>query len=161
MAKFCTKCGKELADNEKFCPNCGQKSEINDGQNTKTAPAQRPKKKHGCLIAILTVIIFFGFVSVGFMMLVGQNSAIQKSVSGVSDSDEYMTMDEYNQIESGMSYEDVQTIVGSSGVVSSQTEMAGINISIITWYGNGTAGSNANVTFKNNEVTGKAQVGLK
>lgn len=34
-------------------------------------------------------------------------------------------------------------------------------ITVITWYGNGTAGSSRNVTFQNNKVIAKAQAGLK
>ncbi|MCI8409098.1 MAG: DUF3862 domain-containing protein [Lachnospiraceae bacterium] len=70
-------------------------------------------------------------------------------------------MKEYNEIQTGMTYEQVKKIVGSPGEVSSQVESNGYKIVIITWYGNGYTGSNANVTFTNDEVTGKAQVGLK
>lgn len=89
------------------------------------------------------------------------NSSLQKSVSGVNDESEYITLDEYNKINTGMTYDEVKEIVGSEGTVSSQVESNGYKIVIITWYGNGTAGSNANVTFTNDSVSGKAQVGLK
>lgn len=91
----------------------------------------------------------------------GQNKFMQKAISGTSDESEYITMEEYNLIDTGMSYDEVKEIVGSDGEVSSQVESNGIKIVIITWYGNGLAGSNANVTFTNNEVTAKAQVGLQ
>ena len=39
-------------------------------------------------------------------------------------------------------------------------DKSGYKVVIVTWYGNGVAGSNANVTFTNNSVTAKAQVGL-
>ncbi|RFZ80037.1 DUF3862 domain-containing protein [Lacrimispora amygdalina] len=89
------------------------------------------------------------------------NGGIQKEVSGVADKSEYITLDEYNQIDTGMTYEEVQKIVGSAGTISSQVESNGYKIIIVTWYGNGTAGSNANVTFTNDSATAKAQVGLK
>lgn len=89
------------------------------------------------------------------------NGNLQKEISGTSESSEYITLEEYDAIETGMSYSTVQEIVGSSGTISSQVESNGIKIIIVTWYGNGVAGSNANVTFTNDEVTGKAQVGLK
>ena len=47
------------------------------------------------------------------------------------------------------------------GSLSSSVSTNGMTIEIYTWYGNGVAGSNANVTFTNGSVTGKAQVGLK
>ncbi len=142
--KKCKFCQSDIPKKAKVCPNC-----------------KRALKSHGCLITILTVIIVFG---VGIAVLVGtlgQNKAIQKSVSGVSDESEYITMEEYNSIENGMSYDEVKEIVGGTGEVSSEVESNGIKIAIITWYGNGSAGSNANVTLTNDEVTGKAQVGLK
>ena len=89
------------------------------------------------------------------------SSSIQKSISGVEDSSEYITIEEFNKIETGMTYEDVCEIIGSKGTISSEVETPGYKIVIVTWYGNGTAGSNANVTFTNNSVTGKAQVGLQ
>lgn len=94
-------------------------------------------------------------------MTINMGNSIQKSVSGVKDKSEYITLEEYNKIESGMTYEQVVEIVGSDGTVSSQVESNGYKIVIISWYGNGVAGSNANVTFTNNAVSGKAQVGLK
>lgn len=84
-----------------------------------------------------------------------------KDISGVSDKSEYITMDEYNQIETGMSYDEVVDIIGSKGELSTKSESNGYTIEIYTWYGNGTAGSNANVTFENGKATTKAQVGLQ
>lgn len=146
----CSECGNEVSKDAATCPKCGH-----------PIKKEKPKKKHGCLVAILSVFIFFGIIAAVIMGTVGQNDLIQKSVSGVSDSSEYITMDEYNQIDTGMSYEAVQEIVGSAGEISSQVEMNGIKMIVVSWYGNGVAGSNANVTFTNNEVTGKAQVGLQ
>lgn len=70
-------------------------------------------------------------------------------------------MDEYNRIETGMSYDEVVDIIGSKGELSNKSEFNGYTIEIYTWYGNGTAGSNANVTFENGKATAKAQVGLQ
>ena len=94
-------------------------------------------------------------------MAINLNNGIQKSVSGVSNSSEYITKDEYNQIETGMTYKEVKQIIGSEGSLTSTVTANDITVEIYTWYGNGTAGSNANVTFTNDSVTGKAQVGLK
>lgn len=142
--KKCKFCQTDIPKKSKVCPNC-----------------KRTLKSHGCLITILAVVFFLGAVIIGIGAFVGQNNLIQKSVSGVSDNSEYITMDEYNQIDTGLSYEEVKKIVGSDGEVTSQVESNGIKIVIITWYGDGMAGSNANVTFTNDEVTAKAQIGLK
>lgn len=129
----------------------------------------RDKKKNGCLTLIIGIIVFFGVIGATLIGSGILNAGIQKSVSGISNSDEYITLDEYNSIKTDMTYDEVTKIVGSNGTESSAVSMNGITMSIYTWYGNGTAGSNgngtagsnANVTFTNGKVTGKAQVGLK
>lgn len=140
--KQCKFCKSEIDIKATVCPVCKR------GQ----------KKGHGCL---LTILIFIIFICGGIAVAINMGDSIQQSVSGVKNASEYITLEEYNKIETGMTYEQVVEIVGSNGTVSSQVEANGYKIVIITWYGNGVAGSNANVTFTNNAVTGKAQVGLK
>lgn len=139
--KKCKYCQTEIDAKAKVCPVC-----------------KRNLKSHGCLATIISIIIVFAGV---FAISTAMNDGLQKEVSGVSDKSEYITLDEYNQVDTGMTYEEVQEIIGSAGTISSQVESNGYKIIIVTWYGNGTAGSNANVTFTNNSVSGKAQVGLK
>ncbi len=153
----CVKCGKEY--DGKFCPQCGTPA----GQTVTPPPvvvqAVPPKKKgHGCLISIL---IFFIIIFGGIALALNMGKSVQKSISGVEDDSEYITLEEYNQIDTGMTYDEVVEIVGSAGTVSSEVESGGYKIVIVTWYGNGLTGSNANVTFTNDAVTAKAQVGLK
>jgi RNA polymerase subunit RPABC4/transcription elongation factor Spt4 len=163
----CKECGREVSDKANNCPNCG--CPVDDRQEswsdnidmvtpTYNQYNQKPKKGHGCLIG---VIIFFAVIAVSITVGLNMNDNIQKEVSGVSDKSEYITMDEYDQIETGMSYKKVVKIIGSDGELSSKVDSNGYVIEIYTWYGNGVAGSNANVTFENGKVSGKAQVGLK
>ena len=137
--KKCKFCQVDIPKKAKVCPNC-----------------KRTVKGPGCLTVIAAFIIVLGIASVGIIATIGQNDFVQKSVSGVSDRSEYITMEEYNKIDTGMTYEEVKEIVGSAGEVTVQSEAGNIKIVIVTWYGNGAAGSNANVTFTNNEVTAKA-----
>ena len=109
----------------------------------------------------MTILMFFIVTCGGIAIAMNMNDSVQKSVSGVSDKSEYITMEEYNQIDNGMTYEEVTEIIGSQGSLSSTVTANGTTIEIYTWYGDGVAGSNANVTFTNDSVTGKAQVGLK
>lgn len=139
--KKCKYCQTEIPKKAKVCPNC-----------------KRTLKGGGCLTFF---VVFFILVAGSIAMTINMNSGIQKSVSGVSNESEYMTMEEYNKIETGMTYEEVVEIVGSSGESMSKVEGNGTVIEMFTWYGNGMAGSNANVTFQNGKVTGKAQVGLE
>lgn len=71
-----------------------------------------------------------------------------------------MSLEEFNQIQNGMSYEEVQKIIGSAGTVLSESSIGGISIRIVSWLGNGSLGSNAAITFQNGAVSGKSQAGL-
>ena len=71
-----------------------------------------------------------------------------------------MSLAQFNQIQNGMSYEEVQKIVGSAGTVLSESSIGGISIRIVSWLGNGSLGSNAAITFQNGAVSGKSQAGL-
>lgn len=77
-----------------------------------------------------------------------------------SSSDGKITLDAYNQIETGMSYEEACDIVGSNGSVMSETDIAGYHTYIVMWYGHGSIGANANITIQNDKVFAKAQFGL-
>ena len=139
--KKCKYCQSEIDKKAKVCPVC-----------------KRTVKGHGCLIAILIFIIVICGTVFGTLSF---NASVQKEISGVSEDSEYITLDEYNQIQAGITYDQVVEIIGSAGSPSAQSDGAGMSYQIYTWYGNGVAGSNANVTFINGEVSAKAQVGLK
>ena len=139
--KVCKYCQTEIPYKAKVCPNC-----------------KRTLKSHGCLITLLIFVILIG---VGAAIASSMNNNLQKSMSGASDDSEYITMEEYNKIDTGMTYKEVKKIIGSDGELSSKADSGDMTIEIYTWYGNGVAGSNANVTFTNGEVSGKAQVGLQ
>ena len=140
--KKCKYCQSEIDKKATVCPVC----------------KRTLKGHHGCLVSILAVIVVF----IGIGVLASRmNSSIQREVSGVTDDEQYITMSEYNEIQNGMTYDEVVEIVGGPGQPSVSSGSPGYQIELYTWYGNGTAGSNANVTFTNGQVTGKAQVGLK
>ncbi len=58
-----------------------------------------------------------------------------------------------------MTYDEVVALLGGEGALISDTEIAGSTSQIYMW--NGTSlGSNANITFSDDKVIAKAQVGL-
>ena len=61
----------------------------------------------------------------------------------------------------GMTYEEVVEIVGGEGELSNTAGDGEYKIELYSWDGNGSVGSNANVTFTNGKVSGKAQLGLE
>jgi hypothetical protein len=72
-----------------------------------------------------------------------------------------MTLDEFNQIQPGMTYEDVVAIVGGEGVVSFQSESGSYSSISYKWTGNGDGFSEASVLFQNGGMSSKNQYGLE
>lgn len=70
------------------------------------------------------------------------------------------TMDKYNQIETGMTYDEVKEIMGEDGVESIAAENEATNIQIYQWAGE-IPGSNITVSFQDDAVTSVTQVGLE
>lgn len=73
---------------------------------------------------------------------------------------QYISMDEFMRIRSGMSYRQVVDIVGSEGELSAQSEGGGFVFEMYSWKGSGGGGANAIISFQNGSVASKAQAGL-
>ena len=71
-----------------------------------------------------------------------------------------VTLEQYNQIKDGMTYEEVVEIFGGKESTSSESEIAGIKSEIKAWNGNGTF-SVATIGFTDGEVSSKSQTGLE
>lgn len=76
------------------------------------------------------------------------------------------TTDKFNQIQTGMTYDQVKSIMGDAGQVTTESKspaIPGVSDEVVIkgcqWQ-NGD-GSNAQVMFMNNQVNTKAQAGLK
>lgn len=75
-----------------------------------------------------------------------------------------ISLKEFNQIENGMTYEEVCEIIGCEGELMSEADLnigSQYATEIYTWKGEKGIGANANVTFQGGVVVSKAQVGLK
>ena len=131
--KKCRYCKSEIDSKAKICPQCGK------SQKNPVAKA-------------LGVIL-------GIIIIIAGLSALASDLGGDEDKC-YITLDEFNKIENGMTYEQVKEIVGCDGTVNSDTEVYGTKMTIYSWYGkNGIA--NANVTIENGVLVNKTQIGLE
>ena len=72
--------------------------------------------------------------------------------------DTKVTMEKYNKINNGMTYDQVKAILGE-GQLTSQTQIMDTKSEIYSWINSN--GSNMNVTFQNSAVDSKAQFELK
>lgn len=68
---------------------------------------------------------------------------------------------EFEQIQNGMTYDEVKGIIGSEGELQSESEVAGYKTVMYMFKGEKGLGSNATMMFQNNELTSKSQFGLK
>ena len=75
-----------------------------------------------------------------------------------------ISLEEFEQIQTGMSYQEVFDLVGSRGELLSEADL-GLGdeyyTAIYSWDGEGALGANAIVTFQGGYVTSKAQSGLE
>lgn len=77
-----------------------------------------------------------------------------------SDNTATITLDEYNQIETGMSYNKAKRIIGGEGEVFSEVDLGYGKTTIYVWYGDDGI-SNANVTVQDGKIIAKAQLALE
>lgn len=70
------------------------------------------------------------------------------------------TMDKFNQIQTGMTYDEVKEIMGEDGIESVSAESDAASAKVYQWAGE-TPGSNITVSFLNDGVSSATQVGLE
>lgn len=98
----------------------------------------------------------FGAVSVVFV----NDKVASKAQAGVDTSDSAVTLKQYKKVKTGMTYKKVVKIFGSEGTENASSSAAGSTGKVYTWSGEAT-GSTVSITFVDNKVQSKAQVGLE
>ena len=72
-----------------------------------------------------------------------------------------ISLEEYQSIKTGMTYQEVYNIIGSSGTELSSVDFGyGTETQLRMWDGEGSLGANANIMFQGGKVISKAQFGL-
>ena len=92
------------------------------------------------------------------------NRLLKGTSADIINSEESISLEEFNAIETGMTYEEVCGIIGGEGTLGSSVDVGvgeQYKTEIYQWTGEGTLGANANVTFQGGKVVSKAQMGLK
>lgn len=127
------------------CRACG----ADIAKSAATCPRCGAKNKKGHPILTLFLILFI----LGAVAAAGQTG---------SPSKEELTLEKFNSVSTGMTYEEVVDIIGFEGELSSQVDLdmgQQYKTEIYTWAN--TNGSNMNATFQGGAVVSKAQFGLK
>ena len=129
-----------------------------------SAPAK--KNSRSVLRTIVRVVLALFLLSMGLSLLsVGLRDAASSASSRegqetlIESDPVVLTLEEFNQIQNGMSYSDVVAIIGGEGVLTSESSVGGTTMELFSWEGT-SLGANGNVTFMNGKVTAKAQLGL-
>lgn len=136
--KACKECGAEVSKSAKICPKCGK------------------KLKHTGLRVFIGIIVLF--IGIGAIISSDQNSTTQTE-NNITVTQEKVTLEKFNNIETGMTYQQVVDIIGEEGKLSTESAYGDQSMQIYYWYStNGI--SNATVSFMNGKVTAKSQIGL-
>lgn len=151
--KKCKECGNDVSTQAESCPKCGAVL----------------KKKIGCLGYIGTgILILFVFGVIGSLINDSTTSS-SKPEAGLkipSLGNQIVIFDEYQQIQNGMSYSSVVSIIGAEGEEMSRNKIDGVpgvmdSVETIMYQWVNSNGSNMNAMFQNDKLMQKAQFGLK
>ena len=104
-------------------------------------------KLAGIIIGIIAVTV--AFIGLLFVLIPSDKS------------NEYLTMENFNKVSTGMSYNQVVEIFdGNQGELQSSSSYGGITMSIYVWT-NDSGSRIVSIMFENGAVTTKSQIGLK
>lgn len=136
--KICKDCGTEISKSAKTCPKCGK------------------KLKHTGVRVVLGLVI----IIIGICAITSSNTNTENAKPVNSQvQEEKMTLEKFNKIETGMTYQQVVDIAGEEGTLSTESSYGDQTMKIYYWYAkNGI--SNATISFMNGKVTAKSQIGL-
>lgn len=74
-----------------------------------------------------------------------------------------ISLDEFNQLQTGMSYEQAVAVIGGEGAKLSESSFGDVTTVMYQWDGSNDSGfgANANAMFQGDKLVSKAQLGLK
>lgn len=133
---ICPQCGEPATGN--FCSNCGSPKEADNNVEPDTQP-EETKEGIGDQI----------------------NNIVDSVIDAVSGDDK-VTLENFNKIDSSMTYEDVCELFGKEGKLLSEVDpgIPGYETQMYMWYDN-TGIWNCNVMFQGGYETTKSHIGLK
>ena len=141
--KICKECGSQVSS-KGVCPKCGK-----DQRNFFA--------KHK-VVTFLLVVIILGAI-VGGTSENSNKNTIQTGTT-IAQEQKKMTLEKFNKIETGMTYQQVVDITGEEGTLSTESSYGNQSMQIYYWYASNGI-SNATVSFMNGKVTAKSQIGLE
>lgn len=113
-------------------------------------------KKISKSLILIVMLMFMTLICTGCTSTTTTNSEASKNK---------VTLEKFNKIETGMTYNEVVEIIGEEGTLSSESSFGEgtefeTNTKIYYWYAENRM-SNVLITFSNDKVSSKTQTGLK
>jgi ribosomal protein L40E len=165
--KVCKKCGATISANEKVCPKCGEKQGGSGG-----------------LIAIIIIgaVIIVGAIGFLIYLVMGHSTSTSSTsqsattpttatsttaaASTAASTTALVTNAMYEQVQNGMTYDQVVAIFGKEGTLLSESTYKDadgndVQLKIYYWEGQGETGANASVSFQGDTVVTKSSYGLQ
>ena len=137
--KICKECGTEVSRSAKICPHCGK---------------QLKSSAFRIFIGILILLMGIGIIASS-----GENNTSQTNANTIEIQQQKITLEKFNRLENGMTYEQVVNIIGEEGTLSTESSYGKESFKIYYWKAaNGI--SNATISFSNGKLTAKSQIGL-
>ena len=148
----CPDCGYLITSDNGHCEHCGS--------TTKGETGIRP---FHVVLAMLIIMVIAG-MAFNFVRNIPVAS-LGDAPSIISYSQKIVTFDEYSRIETGMTYREVASIIGSPGEETAHSKVEGIpgvmdSIETVSYQWVNNDGSNMQTIFQNNRLDTKAQFGL-
>ncbi len=154
----CPNCGTPIAKTARTCPKCGQ---------------EKPKQKASFewVVYLLLIAIVWdnhfnnhGFFAPLISSLIGENSVtdLPAQKDNLNEQDikkTIVTLREYQEVSTGMSYQEVARIIGTEGVELFRTTSGSLETVIYQWSNEGMGSMSA--TFNNDKLDSKGQYGLQ
>ena len=81
--------------------------------------------------------------------------------SVVTDQATGPSLAQFQQVQMGMTYDQVVAVLGSPGELEGESSVAGYHTASYHWWGRGDVGANLIIMFQNGRVVSKTQVGLR
>lgn len=140
--KKCKYCKQEIDKNAKVCQYC-------------------KRKQVNSINKIVYILIGFILICIGMSTISNEtNNETNDNNSSKDENQCYITIEKFNQINIGMTYEEVKNIIGCDGNLSTETAVENQTLKIYGWYAKNKV-SNATFSFTNDVLSGKSQIGLE
>ena len=87
------------------------------------------------------------------------NNITTQTGTDIVQTQEKITLEKFNKIETGMTYQQVVDIIGEEGTLSTESAYGDQSMKIYYWYSSNGI-TNATISFMNGKVSAKSQIGL-